>query len=203
MSEPEVYRDLAEAGRADAQVPGALEVPAEHGRNSGRRMLRGLQAAEAEHGPDPGRLHHPAVQHYPAGKPEAEVFVWSDMLDPNHNAHGNYYLVEGDYTGSWQYVPKDLTIVCWYYEKRNESLALFSGLGFQTLGRGLLRRRHAGQPAGLARRAGSRRRRRWASCIRPGRTSTSCSLLSAISSIDEGGLALDDRQHQSPSVAGG
>ena len=65
--------------------------------------------------------------------PEAEVFVWSDMLDPNHNAHGNYYLVDGDYTGSWKYVPKDMRIVCWYYEKRNESLAHFSGLGFKTL----------------------------------------------------------------------
>jgi hypothetical protein len=65
--------------------------------------------------------------------PEAEVFVWSDMLDPHHNARANYYLVEGDYTGSWQHVPKDLRIVCWYFEKRRESLAHFSGLGFQTL----------------------------------------------------------------------
>ena len=65
--------------------------------------------------------------------PEAEVFVWSDMLDPNHNAHGDYYLVEGDFTGSWNYVPKDLGIVCWYYKKRNESLKHFSDLGFKTL----------------------------------------------------------------------
>ncbi len=65
--------------------------------------------------------------------PQAEVFIWSDMLDPNHNAHGNYYLVEGDYTDSWKYVPKDLTIVCWYYEKRNQSLAFFSAHGFKTL----------------------------------------------------------------------
>jgi len=65
--------------------------------------------------------------------PEAEVWVWSDMLDPNHNAHGNYYLVEGDFTDSWEYIPKDLGIVCWYYVKRRESLAHFSGLGFRTL----------------------------------------------------------------------
>ncbi len=65
--------------------------------------------------------------------PEAEVLVWSDMLDPNHNAHGNYYLVDGDFTGSWQYVPKDLRIACWYYEKRQESLSHFSKLGFKTL----------------------------------------------------------------------
>ena len=65
--------------------------------------------------------------------PQAEVFIWSDMLDPNHNAHGNYYLVEGDYTGSWKYVPKDLGIVCWYFKKSRESLKHFSGLGFRTL----------------------------------------------------------------------
>ena len=65
--------------------------------------------------------------------PEAEVFAWSDMLDPNHNAHDNYYLVEGDFTGSWNYVPKELRIVCWYFDKRNQSLPHFSGLGFKTL----------------------------------------------------------------------
>ena len=65
--------------------------------------------------------------------PKAEVLIWSDMLDPNHNAHGNYYLVEGDFTDSWKYVPKDLTIMCWYYEKRNESLGFFSSHGFRTL----------------------------------------------------------------------
>ena len=65
--------------------------------------------------------------------PKAEVFIWSDMLDPNHNAHDNYYLVEGDFTNSWNYVPKDLVIVCWYYNKRVESLKFFSSLGFKTL----------------------------------------------------------------------
>jgi hypothetical protein len=65
--------------------------------------------------------------------PEADVWVWSDMLDPNHNAHGNYYLVDGDYTGSWKYVPKEMGIVTWYYEKRALSLPFFSKLGFRTL----------------------------------------------------------------------
>jgi len=66
--------------------------------------------------------------------PEAEVFIWSDMLDPNHNARGNQYIVEGDFSGSWKYVPKDLVIVCWYYPRRDTSLKFFSGLGFRTLG---------------------------------------------------------------------
>jgi hypothetical protein len=65
--------------------------------------------------------------------PEAEVLIWSDMLDPNHNAHADYFLVDGDFSGSWNYVPEDLVIVCWYYDKRAESLAFFSSLGFRTL----------------------------------------------------------------------
>jgi hypothetical protein len=64
--------------------------------------------------------------------PEAEVWTWSDMLDPNHNAHGNYYLVDGDYTGSWEHVPREMRIMCWYFERREKSLAFFSGLGFTT-----------------------------------------------------------------------
>ena len=65
--------------------------------------------------------------------PEAEIFIWSDMLDTNHNARDKYYLVDGDFSGSWKYVPKDLVIVCWYYRKRSESLKFFSSLGFKTL----------------------------------------------------------------------
>ena len=65
--------------------------------------------------------------------PAAEVYIWSDMLDPNHNAHGNYYLVDGDYTGSADYVPADLGIVCWYYARRRPSLDFFSGRGFRTV----------------------------------------------------------------------
>lgn len=65
--------------------------------------------------------------------PKAEIFVWSDMLDPNQNARDNYYLVDGDLTGSWKYIPKDLNIVCWNYDTRKESLQHFSRLGFHTL----------------------------------------------------------------------
>ena len=65
--------------------------------------------------------------------PGAAVYAWSDMLDPNHNAHGNYYLVDGDFTGSWEHVPPDLRIVCWHYATRRESLSFFSSLGFRTM----------------------------------------------------------------------
>jgi hypothetical protein len=71
-----------------------------------------------------------------AVNPQAEVFVWSDMLDPNHNARPNrkwYYLAEGNYAQSWEFIPKDLNIVCWYYEVREASLKHFSSLGFRTM----------------------------------------------------------------------
>lgn len=65
--------------------------------------------------------------------PAATVYAWSDMLDLNHNAHGNYYLVDGDFTGSWEHVPPELRIVAWHYATRRESLGFFSKLGFRTV----------------------------------------------------------------------
>ena len=61
----------------------------------------------------------------PAGK----IYVWSDMFDPNHNAHRDYYLVRGDLTGSWEGLDKDVIIVPWYFDKRKESLGFFAGRG--------------------------------------------------------------------------
>jgi hypothetical protein len=65
--------------------------------------------------------------------PNVEIYVWSDMLDPHHNAHGDYYLVDGDFTGSWNHVPKDLRIAVWGGEPREPSLQFFAEQGFQTL----------------------------------------------------------------------
>ncbi len=41
--------------------------------------------------------------------PQAEVFVWSDMFDPAHNAVDKFYLVNGPLAGSWEGLPKDVT----------------------------------------------------------------------------------------------
>lgn len=66
--------------------------------------------------------------------PGATCYIWSDMFDPNHNAHGNYYQVEGDFTGSWEHIPRDLVMACWYGSKCEQSLAFFENLGHRTLG---------------------------------------------------------------------
>ena len=61
--------------------------------------------------------------------PGGRIYVWSDMFDPNHNAHANYYLVRGDLTGSWQGLDSDIIVVPWNYDTRAASLQFFAGLG--------------------------------------------------------------------------
>ncbi len=66
--------------------------------------------------------------------PGVEVLIWSDMLDPNHNAHGNYYLVSGDFNGSWRHVPKDLVMAVWGDKPQEKNVRFFAEQGFRTLG---------------------------------------------------------------------
>jgi len=65
--------------------------------------------------------------------PETEIYIWSDMFDPNHNAINKYYLVEGDFTGSWNYIPKDIIIAVWGGKPREKSLEFFNNQGFKVL----------------------------------------------------------------------
>jgi hypothetical protein len=58
------------------------------------------------------------------------------MLDPNHNAKKDYYLFNGDFSGAWERIPKDLVIACWSYDQRDASLRHFDAAGFRTLGCG-------------------------------------------------------------------
>jgi hypothetical protein len=65
--------------------------------------------------------------------PDATLYIWSDMLDPNHNARDHYYLAKSTFAGSWEGIPKDLVIACWYYSVRDKSMAFFAEQGFPTL----------------------------------------------------------------------
>lgn len=44
------------------------------------------------------------------GKP---IYVWSDMYDPNHNAHGNFYLVNNTIAGSWKGLDRNVIVMKW------------------------------------------------------------------------------------------
>lgn len=65
--------------------------------------------------------------------PGVKTLVWSDMFDPHHNAHGNYYLVEGSFDGSWRHLPKDLQMAVWGGAAKDVSLRFFEEQGFRVL----------------------------------------------------------------------
>jgi hypothetical protein len=64
-----------------------------------------------------------------AANPKAEIYVWSDMFDPYHNAHDHYYLVNGTWAGSWEGLTKDTVIVNWYFDKRKQNMPWFAKRG--------------------------------------------------------------------------
>jgi len=57
------------------------------------------------------------------------VYVWNDMFDPFHNAVDKYYLVRGDFKGSWEGLDKDVVIVNWHFGAREKSLPFFADRG--------------------------------------------------------------------------
>jgi len=68
--------------------------------------------------------------------PGANIYVWSDMYDPTHNArpfsrrNGYYYLCNGNWDGSWEGLPKDVIIMNWNgTENAAESLRWFASRG--------------------------------------------------------------------------
>jgi len=65
--------------------------------------------------------------------PKADIYTWSDVWDPYHNARDKYCLVRGDLTGTWEGLDKDVIIADWYFDRREESLRWFSGRGHRTL----------------------------------------------------------------------
>ncbi len=56
-------------------------------------------------------------------------YVWSDMVDPTHNAHADYYLVRGDLTRATDGLSKQTVVVNWNYDHRDASLAFFAARG--------------------------------------------------------------------------
>ncbi len=66
----------------------------------------------------------------------ANIWVWSDMFDEFHNAipgNKNYYLVNGEFAGVADSIPKSLGIVNWNHGKSKQSLPFFEGKGFNQI----------------------------------------------------------------------
>jgi len=66
--------------------------------------------------------------------PDGTVLAWSDMFDPHHNAADSpdpYYLVNGNWAGSWESVSPDVIVLNWNQQPRvrRDSAAFFAARG--------------------------------------------------------------------------
>lgn len=66
-------------------------------------------------------------------RPDAEIWVWSDMFDPMHNAVDNYYAVNGSLKGSWEGLDKDVGIVNWHGGLMGKNCQFFADLGLREI----------------------------------------------------------------------
>jgi len=131
MAEPEVYEIIDRESKllAEHLHPHAVLLGTDEIRMGGTcQACAGRNMAELLG--ESIRKQAAAIHHF---SPDAKIYVWSDMFDPNHNAHPDYYLVHGDFTGSWNYVPKDIVMTVWGGEPREQSLKFFASQGFSTL----------------------------------------------------------------------
>jgi hypothetical protein len=64
-------------------------------------------------------------------RPDAAIWVWSDMFDPMHNAVDEYYLVNGTWAGSWEGLSADVGIVNWANHLKGKNLGWFAERGHE------------------------------------------------------------------------
>jgi len=66
-------------------------------------------------------------------RPDAEIWVWSDMFDPMHNAVDHFYAVNGSLAGSWKGLDKGVGIVNWHGGLKGKNCKFFADLGLKQI----------------------------------------------------------------------
>ena len=69
-----------------------------------------------------------------AVRPDAEIFMWSDMVDPNHNARADYFHCRTTFVGALEGVPSDIAMVPWWGKYAAESAAILTAHGHEIVG---------------------------------------------------------------------
>ncbi|MCR5413653.1 MAG: hypothetical protein K6F50_02860 [Kiritimatiellae bacterium] len=133
LSEPQLYENLEDSARRTEAVlhPKRWMLSMDEFRNGGTCAAcraRGLTMAQIYADAVTKAFNIIRKVH-----PGAEVYIWSDMLDPNHNAVKSYYNCRGSFEDGWKWVPKELVICCWYNKKSHLSMPFFASKGFRTL----------------------------------------------------------------------
>jgi len=66
-------------------------------------------------------------------RPDASIWVWNDMFDPQHNAVDHYYAVRGSLANSWQGLDKDVGIVNWHGGLKGANCKFFADMGLKQI----------------------------------------------------------------------
>ena len=133
LSEPALYEAMADsAARIEEKLhPAKWMLSMDEFRNGG------TCAACRARGKPVGEMYAAAVTRafntIRKVHPGADVHIWSDMLDPNHNSVKEYYNCIGSFEDTWKGVPKEIIPCCWYNKKSHLSMPFFSQHGFRTM----------------------------------------------------------------------
>ena len=128
LSEPEVFALWREQIERADQL---LHPPAFFMSHDEIRVANWCQACQSRH-LTPAQLLADNVRRAVAIireiRPDAEIWVWSDMFDPHHNAVDDYYLVNGSWRGSWEGLSPQVGIANWRGGER-DTMEWFAGRG--------------------------------------------------------------------------
>jgi len=131
LSEPKIFDDWRNEVKSanDLYHPAAFLM--EHDE---MRVINQCALCQSKH-MTPGELLawniHKSAGIIRAIRPDAGIWVWSDMFDPYHNATDHFYLVNGSLKGSWKGLDKDVGIVNWNGGGGAKDVKFFAGLGLK------------------------------------------------------------------------
>jgi len=68
--------------------------------------------------------------------PDADIYMFADQVDPNHNAEEHCYGCHTSFVGVWDLMPKDIIMCPWYGSKCDVCVKFLSDHGYRTFGFG-------------------------------------------------------------------
>lgn len=131
LSEPRIFEDW----RAEVEQADSLLHPSAFFMSHDELRVVNQCALCRSKGMTAGQLLawnvHEAAQIIRQARPDAEIWVWSDMFDPMHNAVDQYYAVNGSLAGSWEGLDTGIGIVNWHGGLHGRNCPFFAARGLR------------------------------------------------------------------------
>ena len=133
LSEPKIFADWQEEVKQANELlhPAAFLMSHDE-----LRTINQCALCQSKH-MTPGELLawnvHKAAQIIRGIRPDAEIWVWNDMFDPQHNAVDHFYTVNGPLKGSWKGLDPGIGIVNWNGGLMGKNCKFFADLGLKQI----------------------------------------------------------------------